>query len=372
MAKFCTQCGTPSEDSDAQFCQSCGAPLPGGKAPPIASQPVNASRPVLALPLAKIAKISAAGVASLLLLGGGVWFMTKAPAAPDVSALSTLLNSDVKATEQRVCIGNFPYDKDPVFINNYDASTKNWLDLLVRAGIYNQPETQVTTSGWFRQVQYKYTHTPLGLKAVKNGKLCFADGIVIDKVEYSEPKKINDKTYVEAKYTYHYANPAAWIKEPEVQLIDAQHFGSSSFGDSATLALEDGKWKFASGQVAINSGSGSERVLAKAQISSSSGGFFGWFKNIFSSMGGNLLIGKWVLDSDKMGMAGINMGQQFEFSADEMRAGASVQKVKYEVRGNEVMVTASNGKNAAAFAIIDHDHIALETGMGKLNYRRVN
>jgi len=381
MAKFCTKCGTSADGNDAQFCQSCGAPLPGGIAPQITSQPVNASRPAPALPLARIAKITAAGVASLAVLGGGVWFLTKAPAAPDASALSTLLNADVKAKEKRVCIGNFPYDKEPVFVNDNDTSTKNWLAQLVRAGIYNQPEAQ-TSGGWFPQTQYKFTHTPVGMKAVHNGKLCFADGIAIDKVEYSEPQKINDKIHVEAKYTYHYANPAAWINQPEVKEIDAQHFGQSSFDDSATLALEEGKWKLTSGQAKSSQdfgsfgqaepSSSSERASGKTHSSSSSSGFLGWIKNLFSSMGGNPLIGKWTLDSEKMGIAGFNIGQQFEFTADEMRAGPSVQKVKYEVRGNEVLVTETSGHNATAFTIIDHDHIALDMGMGKLNLRRAN
>jgi len=377
MAKFCTKCGTSAEDNHAQFCQSCGTPLPGDIEPKIDSQPFSASRPIPALPLARIAKIAAAGIASLTLLGGGVWFLTKTPAAPDASVLSSLLNADVKATEQRVCLGNFPYDKDPVFVNGNDTSTKKWLTQLVQAGIYNQPETK-TSGGWFPQTQYKYTRTPAGLKAVHNGKLCFADGITIDKVEYSEPQKINEKLHVEAKYTYHYANPAAWINQPEVKEIDAQHFGLSSFDDSATLALDDGKWNVASGQAEPGSFdhpgsfSDSRRALAKAHSPSSSGGFFGWIKNLFSSMGGNPLIGKWVLDSEKMGMAGFNVGQQFEFTADEMRAGPSIQKVKYEVRGNEVIVTETNAHNATAFTIIDHDHIALDMGMGKLNLRRVN
>jgi hypothetical protein len=381
MAKFCTKCGTLAEDNEAQFCQSCGAALPGAKAPQITSLPVNASRPAPHLPLAKIAKIAAVGVASLAVMGGGIWFLTKAPATPDAFALSTLLNADVKATEQRVCIGNFPYDKDPVFVNGNDTFTKNWLTQLVRAGIYNQPEAQ-TSGGWFPQTQYKYTRTPAGLKAIHNGKLCFADGIGIDKVEYSEPQKVNDKTHVEAKYTYHYVNPAVWIKQPEVKEIDAQHFGQSSFDESAILALEDGKWKLTLWQDKYNPGfssfgqsessSGSELASAKLHSSSSSGGFSAWIKNLFSSMGGNPLIGTWTLDSEKMGIADFNIGQQFEFTADEMRAGPSVKKVKYEVRGDKVLVTETSAHNATAFTIIDHDHIALETGMGKLNLRRVN
>lgn len=369
MAKFCTKCGTSAEDNDAQFCQSCGAPLPGGIAPQITSQPFNASRLTPALPLARIAKITAAAVSSLAVLGGGAWFLTKAPTTPDAAALSAMLNADGKALEKRICIGNFPYDKNPVLVNEYDTATKNWLAVLVRGGIYNQPEA-VTSGGWVPQTQYRFTHTPAGLKAVHNGKLCFADGIAIEKVEYSEPQKINDKTYLEAKYTYHYANPAAWINQPEAKEIDAQRFGQSSFVDSVSLGLEDGKWKLMSGQA--EPFSNLKRASAKTQSSSPSGGFFGWIKNLFSSMGGNPLIGKWGIDSEKMGLAGLNIGQQFEFTADEMRAGGSIQKVKYEVHGNEVLVTESSGHNATAFTIIDHDHIALDTGMGKFNLRRMN
>jgi len=381
MAKFCTKCGTSAEDGDAQFCQSCGAALPGGIALHIASQPVDASHPVPALPLARIAKIAVAGVASLAVLGGGVWFLTKAPSTPDAAALSAMLNSDVKALEKRVCLGNFSYDKNPVLVNEYDTATKNWLAVLVRGGVYNQPEA-VSSGGWLTRTQYRYTHTPSGQKAIRNGKLCFADGIAIDKVEYSEPQKINDKTHAEAKYTYHYANPAAWINLPEVKEIDQQHFGRSSFDDNAILALEDGKWKLMSGQAESNPGFGSlgqaepffgsGRASAKIHSSSSSGGFFGWIKNLFSSMGGNPLIGKWELDSAKMGMAGFDIGQQFEFTADEMRVGPSVSKVKYEVRSNEVLVTEMSGHNATAFTIVDHDHIALDMGIGKLNLHRVN
>jgi len=370
MAKFCTKCGTSAEDNDAKFCQSCGASLPGSIAPQIASQPVATSHSAPALPVARIAKIAAIGVVSLAVLSGGVWFLTKAPATPDPAALSAMLNADAKALEKRICIGNFPYDKDPVLVNEYDTTTKNWLAVLVRGGIYNQPEA-LSSGGWLTRTQYRYTHTPAGQKAIRNGKLCFADGVAIDKVEYSEPQKINEKTYLKAKYTYHYANPAAWINQPEAKEIDAQHFGSSSFDDSASLKLEDGKWKLMSDQV--ETFSNLKRASTKTQSSLPSGSsFFGWIKNLFSSMGGNPLIGKWGIDSEKLGMADLNIGQQFEFTADEMRAGRSTQKVKYEVHGNEVLVTEANSHNAMAFTIIDHDHIALDTGMGKFNLRRMN
>lgn len=360
------------DGGDAQFCQSCGASLSKGATPKIDMQQEAIAPATVGLPLAKIARIAAAGVVFLALLGGVVWFLTKPPAMPEADALTAQFNADVGATEQRVCLNNFPYDKDPVFVNGYDSSTKNWLGLLVGAGIYNPPEIQ-TSGGWVPQTQYKFTRTQDGIKAIRNSKLCFADGIAIDKLEYSKPKKVKDKFYAEAKYTYRYKNPATWINKPEFKEVDVRHFGQDSFDGRVALVTDGGNWKLMSGQSAPDLGFGSSSVggrdsglsSANTHSSSSGSGFLDRVKSFFSSMGGNPLIGKW---ETKMFGASV----RYEFTSDEMRDGASIKKVSYEVRGSEVLVTSSGANVAVIFKVVDRDHISLNTPLGDMDFNRIN
>ena len=375
MPKFCTRCGTKTEEMSARFCDACGAPLPGttGAAPP-AQRSVNTAP----IPVAKLAKIGAAAVVVLALLGGGVWFLTKAPSPPDASDLSALLNADQAATEQRVCLDNFAYDKNPVTIAQYDTNTKQWLDALASAGLYSPAETVTSGGGWFSQTQYKYTQTAAGLKAVRNGKLCFASGITLDKVTYSEPEKHADKSFVEARYTYHYSAPAAWVSVPAIVKAEPARLGKTSFDDTAVLMLDKDKWQLASAQDrrrgALAERAGNKPLFDLSTLGQaapetesdiavpSSAGLFDSIKRLFSGFGGNPIIGKWAADQG---------GVVFEFTPDEMIAGGRAMPVKYDVQDKNVHVSVV-GQQGVTFTVIDHDHIVMDMGMVKLQLTRVN
>ena len=373
MSKFCTRCGTKTEVMTARFCDACGAPLPGT---PVAAAPRVAFSNSPSLPVGKIVKIGGIAVALLALLGGGVWWLTKAPSPPDASALSALLNSDQAATEQRVCLDNFAYDKNPVTIAQYDTNTKQWLDALAAAGVYSPAETVTSGGGWFSQTQYKYTQTAAGLKAVRNGKLCFAIGIALDKVSYSEPEKRADKTFVEARYIYHYSNPAAWVSQPAIAKAEPARLGKTRFDDTAVLMLDKDKWRLASaqdlrkthaGQASHNSlfdlstlGQGAPDAESDT-AAPPAGGVFDSIKRLFSGFGGNPIIGKWGADG----------GVVFEFTATEMIAGGHAMPVKYDVQDKNVHVSVV-GQQGVTFTVIDHDHIVMDMGMVKLQLTRVN
>ena len=373
MSKFCTRCGTKTEVMTARFCDACGAPLPGT---PVAAAPQVAFSNPPSLLVGKIVKIGGIAVALLALLGGGVWWLTKAPSPPDASALSALLNSDQAATEQRVCLDNFAYDKNPVTIAQYDTNTKQWLDALAAAGVYSPAETVTSGGGWFSQTQYKYTQTAAGLKAVRNGKLCFASGIALDKVSYSEPEKRADKTFVEARYIYHYSNPAAWVSQPAIAKAEPARLGKTRFDDTVVLMLDKDKWRLASaqdlrkthaGQASHNSlfdlstlGQGAPDAESDT-AAPPAGGVFDSIKRLFSGFGGNPIIGKWGADG----------GVVFEFTATEMIAGGHAMPVKYDVQDKNVHVSVL-GQQGVTFTVIDPDHIAMDAGMVKLQLTRVN
>lgn len=373
MPKFCTRCGTKTEVMTARFCDACGAPLPGTT---VAAAPPVAFSNTPSLPVGKIVKIGGIAIAVLALLGGGVWFLTKAPSPPDASDLSALLNADQAATEQRVCLDNFAYDKNPVTIAQYDTNTKQWLDALATAGVYRPAET-VTSGGWFSQTQYKYTQTPAGLKAVRNGKLCFASGIALDKVSYSEPEKRADKSFVEARYSYHYSNPAAWVSQPAIAKAEPARLGKTSFDDTAVLMLDKDKWQLASAQAlrgALAERAGNKPLFdlstpgqgaSEAESGTAappSAGLFDSIKRLFSGFGGNPIIGKWAADQG---------GVVFEFTSAEMIAGGRAMPVKYDVQDKNVHVSVA-GQQGVTFTVIDHDHIVMDMGMVKLQLTRVN
>jgi hypothetical protein len=372
MARFCTRCGTKTEVANARFCDACGAPLPGT---PVAAAPTAHSQPT-PLPLGKIVKFGSIAVAVLALLGGGVWWLTKAPSLPDASDLSALLNADQAATEQRVCLDNFDYAKNPVTIAQYDTNTKQWLDALAVAGVYSPAQTVTSGGGWFSQTQYRYTQTAAGLKAVRNGKLCFASGIALDKVSYSKPEKRADKTFAEARYTYHYSNPAAWVSQPAIAKAEPARLGKTSFDDSAVLMLDKDKWQLVSAQDLRETQAGQSRNHAlfdlsmlgqgapdaeSATATPPAAGLFDSIKRLFSGFGGNPILGKW----------GANGSVVFEFTPTQMIAGGQAMPVKYDVQDKNVHVSVM-GQQGVTFTVIDNDHIAMDAGMVKLQLTRVN
>ncbi|MEQ1667252.1 MAG: hypothetical protein ABL868_02240 [Sulfuriferula sp.] len=259
---------------------------------------------------------------------------------------------------------NLHYDKDKISVSGYDSNTKQWLDALVSAGLYNAPE-KVESGGWFSQTHYQYQKTELGLKAVRHGKLCFANGIVVDKVTYAEPQKNNETSLIKGHYSYHYNAPEKWVSLPTVIKLASDKLGKTQFEDDVLLLATQGKW-----HIATANDRRSIRELAKIEaaqaqldmLNADSGGLVSWFKGLFAGLGGNPLIGQWRSSES---------GETIVFTNTEMKDGNHNVPVTYQIQDKTVMVNAS-GRAAITFVIVDADHILMDAGFFKLPLTRVN
>lgn len=241
MARFCTRCGTQTDDS-ARFCDSCGhrfstpAATTGAEAAPApAAQavPLRKRRP---------SRLMLAVLATVLVAGGGLaWWLQPEQASEQVfaKAIDSYLQEHADAQLQRSCLGNFDYRRSPVHTNVFDNATNNWLGELVQAGIYTAP--QRISAGWSEQFQY--TLTSKGQATIKNGRLCLGDGIQVSRVEsFSPPEVIAGLSASKARFRYQLRKPAAWLT-PAIQR--EWRGGEEEPAESLVLLLKDGKWQVA-------------------------------------------------------------------------------------------------------------------------------
>jgi RNA polymerase subunit RPABC4/transcription elongation factor Spt4 len=357
---FCKRCGALADDA-ARFCDACGEPFVKASTKAEIIAPVTHSEPIA---VAKIIKIAGVSMGVLAILAGAAWFFTKADSPPDPSALSTMLDADQTAIDQRVCLDNLPYDKDKISVSGYDNNTKQWLDSLVTAGLYSTPE-KVESGGWYSQISYLYQQTPIGLKAVRNGKLCFANGIVVDTVNYTEPQKINDTSLIKGHYSYHYNMPEKWVSLPALMKLASDKLGKTQFEDDVLLLSAQGKWRIATAVDRQTMRELANIDAAKQQISipvANSGGLLGWFKDLFSGLGSNPLIGKWQSQES---------GEAVEFTPTDMIEGRRVLPVVFKMQDKTVVVSVA-GQPPITFVIIDANHVLMDSGFFKLSLTRVN
>lgn len=185
MPRFCTQCGAKNAD-DARFCEQCGAPLRPAAAPPaspaapppIAPQPATAERSraaLWALAAMSVLLVAAAALAWFVFTRGD------APSSAELQAAAKAWLQDHQAALLRddACVRNFNYAANPVYVNGFDQNTQQWLDALVKAGVYTAPVN--VQNGFFAQL--RYAHGPQAARYIRDGALCVADGLRIERVQ---------------------------------------------------------------------------------------------------------------------------------------------------------------------------------------------
>ncbi|MGC8703246.1 MAG: zinc ribbon domain-containing protein [Thiomonas sp.] len=190
MPRFCTQCGAKNAD-DARFCEQCGAPLrPSGVQPAPPAAPVQAAPQPAPASRSRRAALWALGGMSVLLLAAAAlaWYVFTRGDTPSFAELQAAANSwlqDHQAALLRdnACVRNFNYAANPVFVNGFDQNTQQWLDALVKAGVYAAP---VKMQNGFLQ-QLKYAHGPQAARYIRDGALCVADGLRIQGVQPLRP-----------------------------------------------------------------------------------------------------------------------------------------------------------------------------------------
>ena len=382
---FCTQCGHKNV-ADARFCEECGTPLvkrtvPTPVAVPVAATPAAApaAAPVANMLVtarpgnAKLIKVAAIGVAVLLAVGGGLFFLF-APESPSnerfAAAIERSLAANPQAYKARYCLSNFAYNLDPVQVNAQDQGTQQWLAVLTKAGLYSEPELIEDATGFFVVRKLKYSKTEAGKKATQDRLLCIADGVSVAKVDsFAPPEKLGDTQASRASVTLKLRNPMPWVTSEET-LAQAPQI-KAEFAESVVMVRKDGKWDVADPR-ALQTAIAAERKLGARQqqdegsAATGSGGIFDSLKKLFSFGASNPLIGHWK--SEMMGMT----VAAFEFDTDSMVSNGQKVNVRYEVGDKRVTVYPQGQGVGMVVNVIDHDNLSIETGLVSVRLKRTD
>lgn len=376
---FCTKCGHKNAEEN-RFCEECGALLPNIAKAPAAPTPPSASAALPATPAAPLAAptaalrparkgkavLYAAVTTGVFTIAGAAAFFALRAQEPSNELFASLVEKSVAADasnyKSRYCLGNFAYDKDPVFINPGDIGTKNWLSVLTKAGLYTEPVTETVQSGFFMEERLKYTKTDAGKKATQGRSLCIADGVTVDKVEsFTPPTKAGPLEFSRATVQFKLRNAMPWVGTDETkQAADIP----TEFKDTKVLILKEGKWALASDddvRAAMRASKSEKRSNPAAKETDS--GFFSAIMKLFASSG-NPLIGRWT--SSVMGMVALS----FEFDADSMISDGQKTKVRYEVNDKSVTVYPEGSAAGLIFTIVDNDTMQLRTGFVDVELKR--
>lgn len=360
MSKFCKKCGAALEEG-AGFCESCGAPVAAIAKDESAARPVEVAEQS-SLSRGKLLMGVGGGFAVLLLLVAGVWFLTGAPGKPSEASLSALLNADSGFKSRTVCLGNFSYDHNDVNINTNDQDSQQWFGILVNAGLYSAPRI-VNTGGWYSRELYQYTPTEKGKLAIQNGKLCFAQGVVLDKVTYGEVQQVQNKSYATAEYTYHFLNADEWIKRPEAQALAAGQIGQETMTGNLVVERTDKEWTVSAIPVDSLAIAVAARQVQSMPSDSASAGFLAGLTNLLSGFSGNPLIGKWRNDIS---------GEVVEFTANKIIGTRGGLGVSYEIDGNKVKVRNKDMPGESNCTVLDKSHMTWVDGNLLYKFTRIN
>jgi hypothetical protein len=282
MTRFCTQCGTSNEDQ-ARFCDACGKPFKEKKQTALPSC-VALMPSTTARTNSRLFPLLGGGAVLLLLAVVSGYYLLQ-PQKPSASVFANAIDQYMAANpavfQDKICLSNFPYSKSPVLTNGFDQQTNAWIGELVAAGLYTAP--QQVNNGFFAQLRYSLTAK--GQAAIKNGKLCIANGIHVTSVtSFSAPQNIGGLTVSQATYQYQLNSPAAWANQSIQQQLSQQNALSAN---SIVMMLKDRYWvvpnpddmkkldQAAGGQFQA------EILSALTRTQPAQSGFFAWIHNLF-------------------------------------------------------------------------------------------
>ncbi|MBB5463075.1 zinc-ribbon domain-containing protein [Paraburkholderia sp. Cpub6] len=371
MARFCVKCGS-GVGSDARFCDECGAPVR-------ARTPAHAAQPPTAIPRTQLAAapidinwrrvglLGGVGVAVLLVAGGVAAFFAMPPSTPSAADLGELLNADKTTVANATCLSDFAYEKNTVVVGGFDINTKQLLQVLTEAGIYGPPKP--VTNGFLFGGGQQYSHTALGEKKIRDGKLCFADGLTVVTVQFAKPVRIDERWRAQGSYNYTYRHADAWIQTPEAQRAEPERFADLPKSAHIALVKNEYGWQLDNG-TPIGSGFGLPNALQNRadNIDASSGdGLFQRITSAVSAMFGSRprLVGKWRDDQGS--------GDSIEFTRDGAILGGNGAPVTVETDHADSKRTylTRAGVRLGTIELIDNDHLQISFGFGTARFHRV-
>ena len=354
MAHFCTKCGT-AHVPGARFCDECGKAVNAAPAP--ASAPVPASAPAATPALSGVKRrhiVIAGGVLAVVVVAGGALAWLLKPEAASASSFSRAIDAHLAADEavrdKLLCLTNLPYQKEEIRVASYDSSTRQWLDILVRGGLYNAPVEQ-SSGGWVAQSQFVYALAAPGKAALHGDKLCVAKGVKVAKVSgYDQVRDLGVQQVAMAKATLTLTDEAAWFaKSPDRALI-LQRLPDGDLQVRLPMALVDKQWQV------IDEAQMSQAAMTGAIGKSSAAqgaGMLDKLKSVFS-FGGHPAVGKWQAA----------MGNVLEFTSDSVINNGTSTKATFTTKGNTVTIAPEGAGEAAMDIIVSDDGSTAQISMG--------
>lgn len=383
---FCTQCGHKNV-ADSRFCEECGTPLKSAAQAHVPAAPASAPAPVTApvehsagaAPAAtrtgngRLIKMAAVAVVALIAVGLGLVFLL-APESPSnerfAAAIERSLATKPDSYKARYCLNNFPYNVSPVTVNENNENTRRWLSVLVKAGLYTEPELVEEAGLFFTTRKLSYTKTEAGNKATQGNSLCIAEGVSVAQVNsFSPPEKLGEQELSRANVTFKLRNPMPWVTAEETRTLAPEI--KAEFSDSTLLLLKEGKWQVASEsdlqmlQAQARNQNQAKREQGASVGASGGGGFFASLGQLFSFGASNPLLGKW-----KTQLMGVTM-VAFEFTPDAMVSKGTKTKVRYEIEQGQVTVYQDGSEQGTIFQVVNQDTLKFDAGGIELELKRV-
>ncbi|MDN2680593.1 zinc ribbon domain-containing protein [Janthinobacterium sp. SUN033] len=350
MAHFCTQCGTAYAPG-ARFCDECGKAVNAAPSPAPAPAPVA---PVKPAGVQRRHLILAGGVLAVVVVAGGALAWLLAPEAASSSSFSRAIDAhlaaDEAARDKLLCLANLPYQKEEIRVASYDSSTRQWLDILVRSGLYSAPVEQ-GSGGWVVQSQFVYALAAPGKAALRGDKLCVAKGVKVAKVSgYDQVRDLGEQQVAMAKATLALTDEAAWFaKSPDRALI-LQRLPDGDLEVRLPLALVDKQWQVI--DQAQMSQAAMTGVMGKARAGQGAG-MLDKLKGVFS-FGGHPAVGKWQAA----------MGNVLEFTRDSVINNGTSTKATFTTNGNTVTIAPEGAGETAMDIIVSDDGSTAQISMG--------
>ena len=350
MAHFCTKCGTAYAPG-ARFCDECGNTLPAAAAAaPAPASPAGAG-------VQRRHVMIAGGVLAVVIVAGGALAWLLAPEAASASSFSRAidahLTADEAARDKLLCLTNLPYQKEEIRVAAYDSSTRQWLDILVRSGLYAAPVEQ-SSGGWVAQSQFVYALAAPGKAALRGDKLCVAKGVKVAKVSgYEQVREIGGQQVAMATATLALTDEATWFVKSADRALILQRLPHGDLEVELPLALVDKQWQVTDRAQLQQAAMSMAMAGALGNASATQGpGMLDKLKGLFS-FGGHPLVGKWKAP----------MGGVLEFTRDSVIENAKASKGTFTTEGNVVtfapegaggmamQISLSNSNNTATLSI---------------------
>lgn len=293
------------------------------------------------------AALAAAGVAAFLLADEA--------ASPEVfsKAIDRYYAQNPGAASALLCVGGLQLDADPVVVGSFESQRRGLMDALVAAGLFAAPEVQ-TTGSFFTMQTYRYGRNDAGRQALQNGRLCVAQGLDIQHVDYDQRQQ-GKKLAV--RYRYAYKQPHPWLQGDLAAQISRRLDRSQE--RLAVLELRDGKWVMTSNDPSLARAVAMGVVVA-APAASILQRVQGWFR------GGNPLLGDW-----RVANAPWLAGAVVRFDAETAAVGRPSEPVRYEVKGDAVTVHYVRRDHSEVFYVRDADHISVSKNNDAILLERI-